>query len=815
MHETQGVSDSQKTRDQLLGELEELRARVAEMEQEAAKRREAEDALARERDLLHTLMDHIPDTIYFKDEQSRFTRINRAQAEILGVAPGEAIGKTDFDFFELEHARSAFADEQAMLRTGRGVIGKGERMRRADGEHRWISTTKVPIRGNDGRYHGIVGISRDVTPQKRVEEQLRKSEERYRGLVESQQDLITRIDRDGSITFVNEAFVRMFGRPRHELIGLPFLELAGDADRSAMRDVIDQLEWPPYRTCYEQRAPTAFGQRWIEWEINAIRDEHGGTMEIQAVGRDITDRKRAEAALRESEQRLATIAANVPGAVYRAVYTPDGKVVFAYISPGLREMIGVAPEQIVRAPRQSLRFVHPEDRRPLLRAVAASVRTLHSVDMEYRLLTTGGGVRWVRDLARLHLREDGNVIRDGVILDVSRRKTMEEEKAQLEEQLHQAQKMEALGQLAAGVAHDFSNLLTIMLGGTEQLRKKMAADSAALDALSLIEHAAEEAKGVTRSLLSFSRRVPTEKRPVDLTHFVDETVRFMRRILPASIELDVEIDSDEPLWVSADSSQLHLVILNLAINARDAMPNGGSLRVMVSGAPPLPTEEKAEAARAAARVIVRDTGTGMSPDVQRRIFEPFFTTKPRGTGTGLGLAIALSIVNEHSGTIEVSSQPGLGSTFTITLPCVPPDARRESDKAAVEPRGNGQTILLAEDNHYIRKIITSTLQSFNYRVMPAGDGVAAMERFREHQADIRLLIFDIDLPKRGGLDCLREIRGAGIRLPAILITAHAHVDLEDQIDENSYLLPKPFQMAEIGQLVAQLVTDPKSETTCP
>lgn len=293
MHETPGVSDSQKSREQLVAELEELRARVAEMEQEAARGREAEEALARERDLLHTLMDHIPDTIYFKDEQSRFTRINRAQAEILGVAPGAAIGKTDFDFFELEHARSAFADEQAMLQTGRGVIGKGERMRRADGEHRWISTTKVPIRGNDGRYHGIVGISRDVTPQKRAEEQLRKSEERYRGLVESQLDLITRIDRDGFITFVNEAFVRMFGRPRQELVGMAFLELAGDADRSVMRSVIDHLKRPPHRTSCELRVPTAFGQRWIEWEINTIHDEHGETVEIQAVGRDITDRKRA------------------------------------------------------------------------------------------------------------------------------------------------------------------------------------------------------------------------------------------------------------------------------------------------------------------------------------------------------------------------------------------------------------------------------------------------------------------------------------------------------------------------------------------
>ncbi|UCG16128.1 MAG: PAS domain S-box protein [Phycisphaerales bacterium] len=810
------MSDAKKTRTQLLEEIRALRERVAEIEQEAAKRKQAEEALARERDLLHTLMDHIPDTIYFKDEQSCFTRINRAQAEILGTPdPSAAIGKTDFDFFELEHARSAYADEQEMLKSGRGVIGKGERMRRADGEYRWISTTKVPIRGKDGKYHGIVGISRDVTPQKRAEEQLKKSEERYRGLVESQQDLIGRVDRDGRITFVNEAYCRMFGKTREELIGQSFEPFVREDDRAAAWQAMRSLEDPPHRTSFEQRALTAHGLRWIDWEINAVRDEHGQTAEIQVVGRDITDRKRAEEALRESEQRLAAIAGNIPGAVYRAVYQADGQVVFPYISPGLGEMIGVEPAEVAADPQRALQWVHPDDRATVVRALAASVQTLHRVDMEYRLVTRTGDVKWVRDLARLQRRDDGNVIRDGVVLDVSQRKHMEQQTAALEEQLHQAQKMEALGQLAAGVAHDFSNLLTIVLGGAEQLRRKLGTAHAGQEALTLIEHAAEEARGVTRSLLSFSRRVPSEKRPLDLARFVDESSRFMRRILPASIELSVEAAFDDPLWVLADSSQLHLVILNLAINARDAMPDGGKLDVLVSGAPPMPMDGKGESARPAARLVVRDTGSGMSTEVARRVFEPFFTTKPRGAGTGLGLAIVLSIINEHEGTIEVESSPGAGATFTITLPCVPPDSKPEAAAPAVEPRGRGQAILLAEDNRYIRKIITSTLQSFNYRVVQAADGVSAMDLYREHQAEIRLLILDLDLPKRGGLDCLREIRESRVETPAILITAHAHVDLEDQIDENSYVLPKPFQMADIGQLVALLVTDTDSEDEAP
>ena len=807
------MSDTHKTKAELLDEIHGLRARVAEVEQEAAKRRQAEEALARERDLLHTLMNHIPDTIYFKDEHSRFTRINRAQAEILGVNdPADAIGKTDLEFFQPEHARTAFNDEQAMFRSGRGVIAKREHVRRADGKYRWLSTTKVPIRGADGRFHGMVGISRDLTPQIAAEERLKKSEGRYRGLVESQQDLINRTDRNGCLTFVNDAYCRKFGKHREELVGKPFLPTVHQDDRAATLDAMQSLENPPHRATYEQRAVTAEGSRWIEWEVNAIRDEHGQTVEFQAVGRDITDRKQAEAAFRESEQRLAAIASNIPGAVYRAIHPADGPTSLPYVSAGVREFFGLEPADLMANPELSLQWVHPDDRWTVERALAAAVRTLESIDMEYRLASETNEVRWVRELARLQRKPNGDVIRDGLILDVTRRKQMEQEKADLETQLQQAQKMEALGQLAAGVAHDFSNLLTIVLGGAEQLRKRIASDPVALEPLTLIEHAAEEAKGVTRSLLSFSRRVPTEKRPLNLTAFMEESSRFLRRILPASVELSVKVARDEPLWVLADSSQLHLVVLNLAINARDAMTEGGRLSVSLSPATGLTARDKADTRGPCARLIVRDTGTGMSAEVQKRIFEPFFTTKSRGTGTGLGLAIALSIVNEHNGMIEVTSEPGSGSTFVVTLPCVHPDSRPDGARHMVEPRGQGQGILLAEDNRYIRKIITSTLQSYDYRVLQAGDGAWAMDLFHAHQAEIQLLILDLDLPKRSGLDCLREIRDGGSLVPAILITAHAHVDLEDQIDENSYLLPKPFQMADIAQLVAQLVADTRGNT---
>ena len=399
---------------------------------------------------------------------------------------------------------------------------------------------------------------------------------------------------------------------------------------------------------------------------------------------------------------------------------------------------------------------------------------------------------------------------------IERTKT-EEEKAALQAQLHQAQKVEALGQLACGVAHDFHNLLTVVLGHAAAARARLEAGHPADDAIETIQRAVDQAQGVTESLLRFSGKLPAEKRPVDLCAVVLESARLLRHTLPASIEMVVETPGQTPVWVNADSTQLQQVVLNLAINARDAMPDGGMLRLAVAAEPHPNADEPSDTSdrpAPTASLKVADTGVGMPSAVIERVFDPFFTTKPRGQGTGLGLSIVHGIVQDHGGDIEVESRVGVGSTFTVALPRIEPQtvAAPTADNR-VTPEGHGELIVVAEDHELVRELIVSTLQSLGYEALAASDGIALLERYREQRGRIRVFILDLDLPRKSGMDCLREIRAGGDATPVIVITGRMDATLEDQLDGDSVLLSKPFSMNALTALVHGMLAAYEAEET--
>ncbi len=386
--------------------------------------------------------------------------------------------------------------------------------------------------------------------------------------------------------------------------------------------------------------------------------------------------------------------------------------------------------------------------------------------------------------------------------EIKERERAEEGRQELQEQLHQSQKMEAMGELAAGVAHDFNNLLTVIMGNAEMIESVLPEGSLEGESLRMISQASEQAMGVTRSMLTFSRRVPTKRRPVELQRVVEDACRFLDRVLPASIDLIVDADCGQPLWIDADKTQIQQVIMNLAINARDAMPDGGTLRVSLSPV----SQENVEASGASpdqseprARLVVSDTGTGISPELEPRVFEPFYTTKSRGRGTGLGLSIVHGIVENHGGRIDVQSEVGQGATFTLILPCTLPGTATDTDERAVKtPRGRGETILLAEDHEFVRQVVAMMLRQLGYEVIAVTNGPELLERYRSHRERIQLLVMDIDLPGRNGLDCLADIRSTDVHTPVIMITGYADAKIEGRLDSNTTLLLKPFKESELG-----------------
>ena len=384
------------------------------------------------------------------------------------------------------------------------------------------------------------------------------------------------------------------------------------------------------------------------------------------------------------------------------------------------------------------------------------------------------------------------------------------ERRQAEAELQQAQRVELLGEVSGGIAHDFNNLLMAIEGYAGLARATLDSEHAGVAPLQRLEQVTGQARGLTRSLLALGQRSVPRKQPVLLGLWLDQLSGTLRHILPAAIDLRLVVPVDPEIWVLGDAVQLQTLMLNLVVNARDAMPEGGRLEIALhgEGAPGTPG--------AAACIRVTDTGQGIAPEIQGRLFEPFFTTKAPGVGTGLGLAMVHRILVEHDGRVEVQSLPGAGSTFSVHLPRVGPALPSGSSSALAHPTaGSGQLILLAEDDVYVREIMTATLSSANYDVEAMDSGSALLERCRSGLGGAALMIIDSDLPGRSGLDCLREMRARGDRTPAIMVTGNVEPDLEDRLDGTALLLRKPFPMAELVRLVARLLADRQTAGSTP
>jgi len=384
----------------------------------------------------------------------------------------------------------------------------------------------------------------------------------------------------------------------------------------------------------------------------------------------------------------------------------------------------------------------------------------------------------------------------------------ETERNEAEKALRQAQKLEAVGQLAVGVAHDFNNLLTAICGYADLAGQALPATHPSRDALRGIEVAVQQATGVSRGLLTFSGRSVSQKEVVILQRLVRDSSKLLHHLLPALIQLEVDAPAEPVLAVCADATQLHQVLMNLAVNARDAMPDGGQLRIAISAVPATGLPEVAPQGSAVERkacITVSDTGTGMTPEVLAHIFEPFFTTKPRGTGTGLGLAIIHRIVLDHGGRLEVQSTPGAGSTFRVYLPCVAPTADAQHGLPEwPKIAGQWEVVLLAEDDQYVRELIASALKTCQYAVVQVRDGAELWDRYQQLRGTLGLLIIDVDLPRRSGLDCLQAIRATRDRVPAIVITAQSEI-ADDALDPSDLLLRKPFTLSELLRIAAQVI----------
>ena len=501
------------------------------------------------------------------------------------------------------------------------------------------------------------------------------------------------------------------------------------------------------------------------------------------------EREQAEAELQAVETRYRALVEHIPAITYIADFGVCGS--WHFVSPQIQSILGFTPEEWLANSSNWVNQLHPEDRD---RALAAESRFSERGGLfrsEYRMSARDGRTLWFRDEARLLHAVDRNAKprMQGVMYDITEYK-------QLEEQLRQSQKMEAVGKLAGGVAHDFNNMLTAIIGFGGLLQMKLDKESHSQGYLDQILSAAEKAANLSQGLLTFSRKQVLDTKPVDLTAIVTNMNKILSRVIGDDIEFKTVLNG-ENLVTMADGSQIEQVLLNLATNARDAMPKGGELIIETGFAEMDVDYVNAHGFGEPGKYVlisVTDTGTGIDEITKQNMFEPFFTTKEVGVGTGLGLSIVYGIVKQHNGFINVYSELGMGTTFRVYLPLIQAAIFTAESSHAPVLAGGSETILIVEDEPQVRLFSKTTLEGFGYRVIEAVDGEDALARFEEHKEEIHLLLLDVLMPKRNGQDVYNEIQKLKPDIKVIFCSGHTGDVLIDKglIKEGTSFIEKPM-----------------------
>lgn len=772
--------------------------------QDITVRKTAEIGIRESEQRLRTMFEAVPECVKVLSEKGKLLDINPAGLAILEAAEKrQVVGRTAAGILLEEHVepfqdavRRAFAGENVQLIYE--ITG-------LKGTRRWLEMHAVPMRNAQGETTAVLGVSRDITEKKRLESFLITSQQQYSGLINTVEGIVW--EADGStfeFTFVSDQAQKILGYPREKWFEKDFWEShihPEDREWAVNFCAASTSRGEPHT--FEYRMIASDGRTvWLRDIVSVI--SQGDRKLLRGLMVDITDRRNAEAALRESEQSYRELIQNAND----LIYTHDLNGNFLSLNRAGQRITGYTEEeakQLNIADVISPEFL-PTAAEMIDRKLKGSPPTIYSTE----IIAKDGRRIPLEVNTRLVYRDGVPVAVQGIGRDISERLAAEEALRQSEEQLRQAQKLESIGLLAGGVAHDFNNMLTAINGYSDLLLRKLPTGDPLRVHVEEIRKAGERSAELTRQLLAFSRRQIMQPQIIDLNSTVADSARMLRRLIGEHIELLTNLQPGLPK-IEIDPGQLVQVLVNLVINSRDAMPDGGTITIETRSE----TVDRKYAGRhvgmEAGRYVVltvSDNGIGMDAQTRERIFEPFFTTKAVGRGTGLGLSTVYGIIKQSGGNIWVYSEPGQGTTFKIFLP----EAVSESVHRSAEPHQGdlppgSERILLVEDEDSVRMLGKEILSACGYSVIEAANGAEALNLALNSEDPIDLVITDVVMPQMGGRELVERLSAANPQIRVLFTSGYTDDAIlrHGIIDKGADFLQKPFTFDALSRKVRQLL----------
>jgi PAS domain S-box-containing protein len=780
------VRDEDKPKSQLIGELAELRQRIAECEA-------LESELRRSEANYRELADSLPQVVFETNERGDLIFANSCAFDLFGYTWEEFEGGLNAFQMIAPGDRERAREQFSKVLGGENLGGTEYTAKRKDKSTFPVEIYSSPIL-RDTSVIGLRGIIVDATEHKETEKALRESEEKYAALVENSKDGVIMIQ-DGVLVFINEASTELVGYLPEEMIGSSFVKFAAPAYREQVRRRYrDRMEGKDVPSIYEIELLRKDGTT-VSVELNAIHIEFGGRPTDLAFVRDITERRLAEEALRESEERFRILVEESPFGV--SIIGKDGR--YKYLNPTFRAIFGYDLNDIPTG-RQWFRKAFP-DRQYRHEVISAWINDLTDAEPgesrpeTFAVTCKDGSVKTIQFRPVTMKTGDQFVIYEDVT-----------EKKKLEEQLHLAQRMEALGTLAGGIAHNFNNLLTGMMGNASLMLLNTEPDHPHYERLKAIEKLVNSGSKLTRQLLGYARKGRYEIKPLDINRLVKETAdtfNATRRDIRVHQLLEENLHS-----VHADQGQIEQILWNLYVNAADAMADGGNLFIETRNSTHTEMRGKPYTVKPGtyALITVRDTGSGMDKKTMERIFEPFFTTKGFARGTGLGLASTYGMVKAHGGYIDVESSRNKGAAFSIYLPA---SRQAVADRPIKKGKlkGGKETLLLVDDEEGVLEVSQELLEMLGYTVITAKGGKEAIELYRNHVEDIDMVILDLIMPDMGGRETYDQLKGLNPQVKVLLssgysINGQAYDILKHGCDG---FIQKPFEMGVLSQRIREIL----------